>query len=353
MSQLKKMIPQTWKTAYKQHKAKVYFSKFSASLKDQKKIFILGVPEFINVGDCAIAYAEMEFLKKFFPEEILIEIPSQFVPYIQFLFKKILNEEDLVMEQGGGNIGNIYKGDHISIIDKIDSQQIIYFPQTSTFSKDNEGDGARNIFSKKFSIMGKKLTITARENSTFDDFKQLFPTNNIILTPDIVLSLNKRKQIKRQDILVCLRNDIEQTIPDNLKQDIIINLQKKYKNINISDTVVNYNITIKKREESLEKKWDEFRKARVVITDRLHGLIFSVITGTPCIALDNFNGKVSSTYYTWLSHYKNIQVIRKDDISDFKNILNLIDEVIDQEVPNFEIGNKYDLLLKAISNARK
>lgn len=353
MNQLKKMIPQSWKTIYKQHKAKVYFSKFSTSLRNQKKIFILGVPEFINVGDCAIAYAEMEFLRKFFPEEILIEIPSQYVPYIQFLFKKILNEKDLVTEQGGGNIGNIYKGDHLSIIDEVDNQQIIYFPQTSTFSKDNEGEEGRNIFSKKFSTMGKQLTVTARENSSFDDFKQLFPTNNVILTPDIVLSLDKRKQMKREDILVCLRNDIEQTISDNLKQDIIINLQKKYKNVIISDTVVNYNITIENREESLEKKWDEFRKARVVITDRLHGMIFSVITGTPCIALDNFNGKVSSTYYTWLSHYKNIQVISKKDIFDFNIVMNLIDEVIDQEVPNFEIGDKYDLLIKAISNSRK
>lgn len=353
MNLLRKMIPQNLKNIYKQNKAKAYFDKFSSSLKNQKKIFILGVPEFINVGDCAIAYAEMELLKNNFSEEILVEIPAQHVPYIQYLFKRILNENDLLMEQGGGNIGNIYEGDHLSLIDEIKNQQIIYFPQTSTFSKDNKGEEARHTFSNKFSTMGEKLTVTAREKTSFDDFKQLFPTNNVILAPDIVLSLNKRKQVERKDILICLRNDIEQTISNTFKKDLIDNIQKKYTHVNISDTVVDYNITIENREQSLEEKWDEFRKARVVITDRLHGMIFCVITGTPCIALDNFNGKVSSTYYTWLNHYKNIKVLKKSDVSGYSKVMDLIEEVIDQEVPIFEIDRKYDYLLKAISDARR
>ena len=36
-----------------------------------------------------------------------------------------------------------------------------------------------------------------------------------------------------------------------------------------------------------------------MITDRLHGMIFAYITNTPCIAIDNSNGKVKNFYKTW------------------------------------------------------
>ena len=35
------------------------------------------------------------------------------------------------------------------------------------------------------------------------------------------------------------------------------------------------------------------------VTDRLHGMIFSVVTGTPCIALDNVSGKVRGVH-AWI-----------------------------------------------------
>ena len=45
------------------------------------------------------------------------------------------------------------------------------------------------------------------------------------------------------------------------------------------------------REQLLKQKIEEFQSAELVITDRLHGMIFSVITGTPCIAFDNLMRK--------------------------------------------------------------
>ena len=47
-------------------------------------------------------------------------------------------------------------------------------------------------------------------------------------------------------------------------------------------------------------KRDKFSKAELVITDRLHGMIFSVITKTPCLVFDNKNHKISETYTAWL-----------------------------------------------------
>ncbi len=58
-----------------------------------------------------------------------------------------------------------------------------------------------------------------------------------------------------------------------------------------TDTVINKNVSKRTRDEELRKKWDQFSKSGLVITDRLHGMIFAAITGTPCIAIDNKSKK--------------------------------------------------------------
>ena len=49
-------------------------------------------------------------------------------------------------------------------------------------------------------------------------------------------------------------------------------------------------------------------------------MIFSIITNTPCIAFDNSNKKISSTYYTWLKNYPLVKFLdsyNKEDILSY------------------------------------
>ncbi len=64
------------------------------------------------------------------------------------------------------------------------------------------------------------------------------------------------------------------------------------------------------REFETERKFDEFRRARLVITDRLHGMIFAAITGTPCIALNNSSGKVEGVWSLWLQHLDYVKFVQ-------------------------------------------
>lgn len=36
----------------------------------------------------------------------------------------------------------------------------------------------------------------------------------------------------------------------------------------------------------------KFAKSKVIVTDRLHGLIFALITNTPCIVISSYNQKL-------------------------------------------------------------
>ena len=74
---------------------------------------------------------------------------------------------------------------------------------------------------------------------------------------------------------------------------------------------VPYGVPAEVREFEVERKFDEFRRARLVITDRLHGMIFAAITGTPCIALNNSSGKVEGVWSLWLRHLDYVKFVRE------------------------------------------
>jgi pyruvyl transferase EpsI len=78
-----------------------------------------------------------------------------------------------------------------------------------------------------------------------------------------------------------------------------------------------YSISVDRRDEELEKKFEEFRHAELIITDRLHGMIFAAITGTPCIVINSKSPKVKGCY-EWI---KDLDYIRFAD-----NVEYIIDE---------------------------
>lgn len=57
----------------------------------------------------------------------------------------------------------------------------------------------------------------------------------------------------------------------------------KTKNINQDD--VDANIYFLMRHEVVNNELKKFASHKVVVTDRLHGLIFSIITKTPCVLI--------------------------------------------------------------------
>jgi len=72
------------------------------------------------------------------------------------------------------------------------------------------------------------------------------------------------------------------------------------------------------RTAALEEKFDEFRAVKLVVTDRLHGMIFCAITGTPCVVVNSKSHKVEGCY-DWI---KNLEYIKFcSDVNDFDDIL--------------------------------
>jgi len=326
---------------------------YDIKLKKEKKFFIFGIPTHGNLGDQAIAYAQEVFFKENYPDYSIIEIPDHdVITQIRFV-KKIIGKEDIIFLHGGGNLGNLYysaERDRRKVIENFPNYKIIQLPQSFTFTEGKDGEREK-LISKR--IYGKKqsdLTIVAREKKSSKIFKELFNNNNHILVPDIVLSLNEKKEMDRNDILICLRGDKEQVISTNDKNLLINTFKNKHKNVRVIDTVVDYSINKDSRIRELNKKWDQFRKAKIVITDRLHGMVFAVITGTPCIVFDNYNQKVQKTYIDWLQECNGIKFVDVKRDFNINNIEKLADEIMALEIKMFVVNDKYQPLIDEINS---
>lgn len=304
-------------------------------------VFILDEPSHGNIGDQAIAYAESSFIKKNFPKMEIFEFTEDEILKKIKKIKKIIRNEDIIILHGGGNLGTLYiQYEEIRrfIIKKFPNNKIIIFPQSVFFENTKAGKKELAI-SRRIYNNHDHLSIIAREPKSYNLMKKYFDKTNIFITPDIVFSLKiKNKFIKREGIITLLREDKEKSDIREL-DNIISRLQNDYK-VTKSDTHLGdkylKRIDYTNRKKILENKWAEISQHQLVITDRLHGMIFSVITKTPCIVFPNNNHKISETYKKYLSESTSIVFLENAEFDNVIKIINEISKVAFDEIKGLE-----------------
>lgn len=316
--------------------------------KDKKKIILTLLPNHGNLGDHAIAYSAKKYLEENFEDYQIIELDMIEIYKYGKVLKNILTPKDYIFTLGGGNMGNLYHQEEWTrrfIIKTFKNVKIISLPQTINFTKDKNGE---KEFNKTKSIYNKNknLTVIAREEKSFDIMKNAFPNANVIINPDIVFyleNMNLYEGLERSNIMICLRKDKEGYISLEKREEIINSIKNKYKNVIVGDTVINKNVNRYTRENELKKLWKQFYESKVVVTDRLHGMIFAAITKTPCVVIRNTDHKITGSY-KWIKNLNYIKLI--DDFSN-ENIEKNIECVLNDKIEmNSNLKNQYFNRLK-------
>ncbi|MDE5917521.1 MAG: polysaccharide pyruvyl transferase family protein [Oscillospiraceae bacterium] len=270
---------------------------------DADTVFIIGVPEYGNKGDQAITAAQISFLSNILPNKKIVNITEkQCVENLMCLKKTTDKYGNLCTLMGGGNMGELYPSQEkirLLAVKKLKNAKIVIFPQSIDYT-----DNSKSVRkAKRIYEYHKNLWIFTREEKSENIRRKLFNCNGG-LVPDIVLSyIPDLPDTERNGILFCTRQDKEK----NAQTEVLLEKLKEAAaessdKITFTDTYnPEYAAPYEKQLDGLNEIWEEFKKSELVITDRLHGMIFSVITGTPCIALDNTTGKVGNLYRTWLS----------------------------------------------------
>lgn len=287
-----------------------------------KKIYMFLAADYGNLGDVALTYAQLKFLNKHFPEYTVVEIIIRnSVEGLQFAKAHVQNG-DIISIIGGGNMGTIYPGlenFRQYIIKAFPNHKIISFPQTIHFSNDEVGRKALAQSQKVYSSH-PGFVLVAREPKSFELMRQSFPKNKVLLTPDIVFSQNQSKpEFERKGVTVSLRRDIEKNLTP--AQDEILNrcIGHNFSDVRQYDTNINRPyLTTEQKYQELHKIWDAYKRSELVITDRLHGMIFCYITNTPGIIFLNNNHKIEASY-EWIKFSTCITLVREfteDSLND-------------------------------------
>ena len=313
------------------------FTQFRA--EDEKpRIFLLNTPDYMNLGDQAIAFAEQIYITENFGE--FYEIGSHMChPDALTELSKCIKKNDILMFQGGGNLGSLWRFcEEIlrDILIKFPENLVVVFPQ-SVFYGDSEEE--KEYFEKSQRIYNahKHLVICTRDKQSYD-----FVTNSYnckcLLLPDIVLTLKYSESNKqRQGIGIVLRNDKEQYISDEYHKDIYdvsSLLEQEVKTI--THLPADENIT---RSDRIKSILDLYSSQRLIITDRLHGMVFSAITNTPCVVFDNSYGKTSELYETWL---KDVSCITFTDVIEKGDLAQLLKSKLNVDYLKLDTGKFLD-----------
>lgn len=317
-----------------------------------RTVFFFLAADYPNLGDIAITYAQKKLISDNFPKDNIITIPLQKTEIGIVSVKKLIRKNDIIILVGGGNIGNLYpgiEGLRVKIINGFKDYKIISFPQSLAM------DFTDVRYLRRLASVYEShpsLVLFARDSVSLSQMKDYFPKVKSYLCPDIVLSLcdTYNSSIFRDGIIMCLRNDVEGSITPCLKEKIssLLVEYNKDKTIDYLDTHLGDNSVSGCFENDFYNLLQKFSSAELIVTDRLHGLIFAILTKTPCLFLDNTTHKLSALYNTWLTELKHIRMF--EGLEQLQSILesDFLEATITNRVQSFNINDKFKVLLNTL-----
>ena len=288
--------------------------RFKRSLKNRGyNGFFIGTPTHTNIGDSAIAIAQTVFIEPlgYKVKEVTFD---EYINNSKVINKQLDKTLKPVFLIGGGNMGNQWLNEEIfrrDILKTVTENRIIIFPQTVYYTPDKNGEDEKKKSIEYYNDKSN-LTLVAREKKSFEIMKELYPETKLLLIPDIVLSAEPSvfgvKQYERNGVLFIMRNDPERTMSDDARSSLMNKVKELGFEYRVSDMHSEKPVTKENRAEIVSSKMNEFAAAKLVVTDRLHGMVFAAVSGTPCIVFSNYNQKVKGTY-DWISYLSYIRYV--------------------------------------------
>lgn len=297
--------------------------KKSADSTDPKVVLLLS-PQYLNYGDHAIALSETENIKPLFDSEKLRDINYSLYEFWPDRVKQSIHFNDTIVVTGGGYMGNLWPENQRlveQIIMQFPENRIIFAPQTIYYKLGPEAELESKRFARLLEEHGN-FFFFGRDQQSCDRMKNMGFIQGVHfdIMPDFVLLMPEifNLELRNMNAAICLRSDIESSIErkNEIKAIIEQHVGGKVKSIKMAQDHVE--IPIKFRTWFVQKKLQEFADASVVVTDRLHGMIYAAYTGTPCVAFDNVSKKVSGVH-AWIKDLSYIAIA--DEVSQLPELL--------------------------------
>lgn len=266
-------------------------------------IFFCGVCETSNMGDMAQTYCTYEWLKKNYPYHQILECKTTFLydypdRNMIRLMKKRIRTDDIIFFQSGYNTHDLGGREdlmHQLIMQEFPETEMIMLPQTVFFRSEERKRQASQIYNQH-----RRLLFFARDPVSEGLAKTMFPDIQVQLYPDIVTSLIGRfpnRESERKGIWLCRRKDVEQFYSED-EYVRFATLLSRWDKVTVGDTIIQPRAEEIRRNlfQFVNDMVNRFGGYRLIVTDKYHGLIFSLISNTPVVVLRTRDHKVISGY---------------------------------------------------------
>jgi pyruvyl transferase EpsI len=318
----------------------------------KKYIFIFATPTHGNRGDHLIVYAMKKWCETYLSDNTVVEYEDRlFEDWSALnLLKAAVRKQDFIFLRGGGSVGDWYIDYEYLIRQVLKSfakNKIVMFPQSVNFSS-TPGGREEKLKTTAAYDSHPDFTLYTRDETSFAIANEMFKHAKVRLCPDIAMFLfntYKPKEYTRGGVLFCLRPDVNETFyNENERGKMITEVKEKYA-VKFGDTSAGHNVPGDRREEEIEKLLHLFSESRVAVTDRYHGVISAVLTGTPCVALRSADHKITSG----IKWFEDLDfVFFAETIEDVPSLVEKAMQCESPKTPDF--SSRFDTLFEEIAN---
>lgn len=353
---IKKVLPLTFRQYIH-----TFLNTEKVDLSVRKRAFVFLAADYGNIGDLAISKAQKNFLKDNLKDYEVFPVPISKTRIWLGSIKKQVTSADIITIIGGGNMGSLYpdiEDLRQLVIQTFPYNKIVCFPQTLDWDESQSSHEALKKILKIYASHSD-IHVFARELITYKKLEEVFNGQKNVkigFVPDIVMSSSAKQlgvvnSLKPKGILTCLRNDKECAL--KAEHYAILDSAIGDTNLTIIKTDTHAGGSGLSKAECntlLSNKIQQFAEAQLVITDRLHGMILCMLSGTPCLVLPNSNHKIRQTYLDWLKDHPRLIFV---ELENFNQVSKYIDQLLSQPRGNLTDSpvelTQYKSLIKALS----
>ena len=278
-------------------------------------------PDYANVGDSAIWLGQVVYLKQ---ERALEPAYCASIGTFDAAALKRRVPDGPILICGGGNFGTLWphhQNFRLRLMESFPERPIIQMPQSIYFSDEASIDGTARAIDRHGAV-----TLLVRDEKSLALARAKFNCA-VHLCPDMAFYIGAtQRQAPSLDVLCLLRSDSERVAnmdtPDTEGSILIIDWLRDSRlhhrlaklKARARALLMGGGQTVRTREIFNAVAWSRFRRGvetlsqgKVVVTDRLHAHILSLLLDIPHVALDNAYGKLGGFIEAWTHDYRGLQ----------------------------------------------
>jgi exopolysaccharide biosynthesis predicted pyruvyltransferase EpsI len=283
------------------------------------RVALLDFPNHANVGDTAIWLGEQALLRELGCE---VAYTASFSSYSSSMARRAVGRSGVILLSGGGNLGDLwptFQAFRERVIEAHPRNPIVQLPQTVHFAQPASAKRAADVFSSH-----PDLTIMVRDRPSEEFARRTFTSCRVVAAPDMAFGLGALPVPEpTSELVLLMRTDRErlegtsgrmpeEVAPVEWPPGRTGRLGRRYRlSRALGFPAKRSPAAAYLLDRPLRHVFDRLGAERmavglaivgsgsVVVTDRLHGHILSLLLGRPHVLLDNSYGKVRGFWERW------------------------------------------------------